>query len=44
MLNNNIILFKNIIIIIIIMIIIYLSVPVLWHSLDTYLLPDQFSF
>ena len=43
MLNNNIILFKKIIIIIII-IIIYLSVPVLWHSLDTYLLPDQFSF
>ena len=41
MLNNNIILFKKIIIIIII---IYLSVPVLWHSLDTYLLPDQFSF
>ena len=41
MLNNIIILFKKIIIIIII---IYLSVPVLWHSLDTYLLPDQFSF
>ena len=40
MLNNTIILFKKIIIIIII----YLSVPVLWHSLDTYLLPDQFSF
>ena len=41
MLNNVIILFKKKIIIIII---IYLSVPVLWHSLDTYLLPDQFSF
>ena len=40
MLNNIIILLKKIIIIIIIIIIIYLSVPVLWHSFDTYLLPD----